>query len=319
MWQRLEIWGYVIRDEIRSRINLIGKRFRLGDLLVVAGIISRDQLRDALKNQKLTGLKLGDQLIADGAISRYILKRFLFKQWMHRVSCATAGVILGAFSVLLPPQVSQAGSLDNTAAIITAKADITGIDNLKEKDNAKPNKLRLFSYSSQRYNDLSAFTKWNDMLSRLKKQADKPSNAAMMKQWQDELNSYMDYDFKGKVEAVNRYVNEVKYHPDKKVWGKTDFWATPFEFFKNGGDCEDYAITKMMSLKALGVDEKNMRITIVHDMEKNIPHAVLVVYDDNGEAYILDNQSETVEEDTLISHYKPIFSISQNSWWRYNS
>ena len=40
---------------------------------------------------------------------------------------------------------------------------------------------------------------------------------------------------------VNRFFNRAKYVTDKRLWGKADYWASPFEFIgKNQGDCEDY-------------------------------------------------------------------------------
>ena len=43
---------------------VLQKRKRLGDLLVEASIITEHQLIDALQEQKNTGFRLGDQLIA---------------------------------------------------------------------------------------------------------------------------------------------------------------------------------------------------------------------------------------------------------------
>ena len=57
-----------------------------------------------------------------------------------------------------------------------------------------------------------------------------------------------------------------------------------------------------------------VRIAIVQDLQKNIPHAVLVVYTDQG-SMILDNQIKTAIDSNRVSHYKPIFSINQNAWW----
>jgi predicted transglutaminase-like cysteine proteinase len=86
------------------------------------------------------------------------------------------------------------------------------------------------------------------------------------------------------------------------------------EFMKNGGDCEDFAITKYVSLRALGVPEERMRLVVLQDMQKNIPHAVLVVYTENGPV-VLDNQIKRAMPVEKISHYKPIFSINRDSWW----
>ena len=120
------------------------------------------------------------------------------------------------------------------------------------------------------------------------------------------------------VERVNDMANKVRYVSDSKNWGKSDYWATPVEFFTRGGDCEDFAITKYTSLRALGVPDDRMRIAIVKDTQKNIPHAILIVYGDNN-TYVLDNQIKTVRSTESIAHYKPIFSINRSAWWLHSA
>jgi len=67
-----------------------------------------------------------------------------------------------------------------------------------------------------------------------------------------------------KLNAVNTWVNYIKYKSDKKVYHVNDYWATLYEFVGKGmGDCEDYTITKYYILKELGVDPKRMKFTYV--------------------------------------------------------
>lgn len=115
-------------------------------------------------------------------------------------------------------------------------------------------------------------------------------------------------------ESVNAMMNRKKYIVDNKNWGKSDYWATPIEFMARGGDCEDFAIAKYVALRALGVPEEDLRVAIVHDMKKNIPHAILVVYSEKG-ALILDNQLPDARPAEQIHHYRPIFSINRQGWW----
>ena len=57
-----------------------------------------------------------------------------------------------------------------------------------------------------------------------------------------------------------------------------------------------------------------MRIVVLQDLNLKIAHAVLVVYVD-GEAWILDNQiTQIVTADTIL-HYRPLFSLNEDSWW----
>jgi predicted transglutaminase-like cysteine proteinase len=89
-----------------------------------------------------------------------------------------------------------------------------------------------------------------------------------------------------KIEAVNDYMNKVAFVPDSKNYGEKDHWATPMEFLARGGDCEDYAVAKYVSLRALGIPKDKMRIAIVNDEVMRMPHAVLIVYD-RGQAMVL--------------------------------
>ncbi len=57
-----------------------------------------------------------------------------------------------------------------------------------------------------------------------------------------------------------------------------------------------------------------MRIVVVEVLNLNVGHAILVVYL-GGEGYILDNQVRRVVEHSAIRHYKPYFSMNENSRW----
>ena len=76
-------------------------------------------------------------------------------------------------------------------------------------------------------------------------------------------------------------------------YGRSDYWATPLEFFRRSGDCEDYVIAKYQSLRLLGWPPEALRLVVVQDVVRDLPHAVLAVYLD-GAIYILDNLSGTV-------------------------
>lgn len=59
---------------------MLRKKIRIGDLLVEGGVISNDQLMDALKQQKSTGQKLGTTLVNLGYVGEEQLLRFLAQQ-----------------------------------------------------------------------------------------------------------------------------------------------------------------------------------------------------------------------------------------------
>lgn len=116
------------------------------------------------------------------------------------------------------------------------------------------------------------------------------------------------------LKAVNRYFNQWPYRLDKSNYGQSDYWASPFEFLKKSGDCEDYSIAKYYALKELGFTISNLRIVALKDTIRNVGHAVLAVYI-KDEIYILDNQTVIVLPHDRYSHYVPQYSVNEKFRW----
>lgn len=114
--------------------------------------------------------------------------------------------------------------------------------------------------------------------------------------------------------SVNLYMNRTTYVVDPVNWGIPDYWATPDEFFMKDGDCEDYAISKYITLKRLGVDPSLMRVVVLQDENLRVAHAVLAV-NFEGTFQILDNQVDSVLPQEKILHYRPVYSINETAWW----
>jgi predicted transglutaminase-like cysteine proteinase len=174
----------------------------------------------------------------------------------------------------------------------------------------------LFGSNETRYEDLRPFTKWSGVLARFGHDFRKSEKQATTQRWLNFLNAAAELDHDDQVTAVNTYMNKIKFISDQDNYGRSDHWATPMQFLARGGDCEDYAIAKYVSLRALGFTEKQMRLAVVYDREMRMPHALLIVYQD-GKAKVLDNQNPEVGQATQIRRYQPIYSINQLSWWRH--
>lgn len=136
------------------------------------------------------------------------------------------------------------------------------------------------------------------------------------KKWNTFLKDIKNDSKAEQLDKINTFANQNIYIPDHINWGIEDYWASPGEFLRRSGDCEDYAITKYMSLIELGWDMNDLRVIVLEDTSLNLIHVVLAVYQ-NGKVNILDNQHENVIEDTRIKHYKPIFAVNEKMWWRY--
>jgi len=180
----------------------------------------------------------------------------------------------------------------------------------------------LFGAKEVRSDKLELFTKWTAALARTfdeRRLADAPCTATAFNRchfaaWRRFLDSLDGLDRTAQLEAVNRYMNRKRYVLDPRNYGVRDYWAAPGQFLSRDGDCEDYAIAKFMSLKALGFTNDEMRIVVLQDLNLGIAHAILVVYLD-GRALVLDNQIEDVVSADAIIHYRPIYSINEHHWW----
>lgn len=171
--------------------------------------------------------------------------------------------------------------------------------------SAVPVQAALFSGYEEKSNDISVFTKWTRVVERLRPLA------------------LADLAPAGKVggvavlDEVNRRINRVTYVSDYNNWKKTDYWATPDEFFARGGDCEDFAIAKFATLEAAGFAADTMRLVVLYNNQKQELHAVLAVHY-AGQVYILDNESNELRTLSQVPHYRLIYAINRDAWWRYS-
>jgi predicted transglutaminase-like cysteine proteinase len=69
-----------------------------------------------------------------------------------------------------------------------------------------------------------------------------------------------------------------------------------------------------MSLRALGFPQDRMRVVVLHDLNLNVPHAVMSI-EHGGRTLILDNQVSRVVPHETIRHCRPIYSVNETHWW----
>jgi len=181
--------------------------------------------------------------------------------------------------------------------------------------------VELFGYQQTRKTNLDIFPQWLSVLERhiseLAPAGDcKQSqfNRCHLQQWMATLDFMRTLPAAEQVRRVNQYANDKKYVLDIENYGIEDYWATPLQFLDQNGDCEDYAIIKMLSLKKLGFDVSSMRIVVVQDTNLRIPHAVMSLQTEE-DIKILDNQIREVISHLDIFHYIPVYSINEANWW----
>jgi predicted transglutaminase-like cysteine proteinase len=169
------------------------------------------------------------------------------------------------------------------------------------------------------FRGLTLFPKWSGVLQRFEAErrlcqtGDCSSGG-----WAALLDGLRGLDRDALIRSVERQVNRLPYVPDPVAWRRTDYWATPSEFLRAGGDCEDFAVTKYLALRTAGVPAEAMRVMVVWDRSRSLHHAVLLVRE-RGATLVLDNLAEEIREWSAAGSYEPIYSLNENGWWLYAS
>ncbi|PKF60701.1 hypothetical protein CW745_14325 [Psychromonas sp. psych-6C06] len=122
---------------------------------------------------------------------------------------------------------------------------------------------------------------------------------------------------KEKLKQVNHFFNLLRFVDDIKLWGVSNYWATPLEFIGvNGGDCEDFAIAKYFTLLELGIADEKMRITMVKAVTLNQYHMVVAYYETPASIpLILDNIDGRIKLATKRKDLIPVYSFNGKQLW----
>jgi predicted transglutaminase-like cysteine proteinase len=182
----------------------------------------------------------------------------------------------------------------------------------------------LFGTNEIRSPNLASFTNWTGVMNRFEHarelgdglcaSAGPERSACAWDDWQNIIADAAMLDGVAQLRKVNAVMNDKRYTLDRVNWGAEDYWATVFEFLRKNGDCEDYAIAKYVTLRALGWPASKLRVVIVRDTKLNLNHAIVAIYTDEG-IYIGDNQVDGLVKASSIRHYRAIYSINEEGWW----
>ncbi|MEE4238024.1 MAG: transglutaminase-like cysteine peptidase [Anderseniella sp.] len=117
------------------------------------------------------------------------------------------------------------------------------------------------------------------------------------------------------LKVINWFVNgTLPYRRDVVAFGVADYWASPAEALRRGGDCEDFVALKYLALRQAGFPEEDLRVVVLQDLQRGQPHAVLVAQLD-GINYVLDNQLDDLVADTELDRYRPVYSFNSLGKW----
>ncbi len=159
---------------------------------------------------------------------------------------------------------------------------------------------------------------WTQMLARHRANTIFEDNSSITKvlNWKMIKDKISPLPKREQLNQVNLFWNQWPYRLDEEAYQYRDYWASPYEFVRNSGDCEDYAIVKYFTLKELGFPVEDMRILIVRETIRNIAHAVLAVYIE-GDILILDNLNNSLLSHTRYRNYDAQYSVNEQFRWGY--
>ncbi|MBK1719633.1 transglutaminase-like cysteine peptidase [Thiocystis violacea] len=182
---------------------------------------------------------------------------------------------------------------------------------------------RTFGQTGKLFTNFKPIPQWSTLLKRYQEEEERNTGCRAGKrgncpytEWRAMIERLQGQDRRTQVDEINRFANNWRYVTDPINWGVEDYWSTPGEFFAKAGDCEDYAIVKFMSLRALGFRNDEVRLVAVMDLNLDVGHAVALV-NLGGRILLLDNQIKKVIDADSVRHYKPVFSANENAWWLY--
>ncbi len=186
----------------------------------------------------------------------------------------------------------------------------------------------LFGYLEFPSDQLQALPLWREALARIDR--DRPAiarcdadvascSSTTLTVWRAKVDELSTLAPMRQLIEVNRFVNSL----GTRVGGRAapavnpqsvNHWASPLEFLAKGGDAEDIAVMKFVTLRDAGVPNQSMRIVIVYDALKQQRHAVLAVRLAEG-TFILDTVSNAVLPAERLKYYLPYYSVNETTRW----
>ncbi|GAA5524813.1 hypothetical protein Maes01_01372 [Microbulbifer aestuariivivens] len=144
-----------------------------------------------------------------------------------------------------------------------------------------------------------------------------PEAVVRLRDWQVFVGQQTSADLPQQLQAVNRFLNRVPFVGDAAHWGAEDYWATPAEFIaSHGGDCEDFAIAKLVTLQLTRIPGAQLRLMYVNALELNQAHMVLLYTPQPGAVpLVLDNLTNAVVSADLRKDLQPVYSFNSDGLW----
>lgn len=146
----------------------------------------------------------------------------------------------------------------------------------------------------------------------------------VFRDWRQLIEDSKPLGTQDKLKRINEFFNrKLLFLDDTKIWGQTDYWATPLETLAKGqGDCEDFTIAKYFTLLSAGMPNEQMRLIYVKARiggpASNVTqaHMVLAYYaTPDAEPMILDNLITDIRPASRRPDLQPVFSFNSMGIW----
>ncbi len=115
---------------------------------------------------------------------------------------------------------------------------------------------------------------------------------------------------------INSDINQTPYISDQTRFGVSNNWTTPQDFFRNGGDCEDYALAKYAILAQSGTALDDMFLLGLRHKTSCQPHACLAVKT-GKEHVMLDNTArKLIGEKDYANDFDILYALCHRGIWQ---
>ncbi|WP_354668393.1 transglutaminase-like cysteine peptidase [Colwellia sp. D2M02] len=190
------------------------------------------------------------------------------------------------------------------------------VQSIKIKKQLRLTLFVLFWCSGLLYADAVIDIFSPDLFNKVEKEYNQEARERV-EQWQQLVLSVQAEKEEEKLAQVNRFFNRVRFVDDIRVWEQEDYWATPIEFLgRNAGDCEDFAIAKYFTLRALGIAPEKLRLMYVRALKLKQSHMVLAYFKEpESMPLILDNINKQILPANYRRDLQPIYSFNADGLW----
>lgn len=111
--------------------------------------------------------------------------------------------------------------------------------------------------------------------------------------------------------AVHR---QIRWISDATEWGEHDYWASAAETLRHGaGDMEDRAILKMQALKALGVPQRDLYLTMGRDAVGG--QITVLIVRDGARMWMVDDTGGAPTTTDRRPEFQPMLTFGYGASW----